>query len=148
MRSYFARHTEWLLVRDEDLRRFWDEDKITVHYPGDTERNPEDQRSLDPRDYSGTGKTAVRRLRELGEGGGYVRAESRVARGWAKVGRVEPGTPVERVDALWLVGAYPGRSNGDPAVLKTVRMEPSSVRTLVIVEDLGLRHSRVPGSRG
>ena len=92
-RSYFARHTDRLLVRDEDLRRFW-EDKIAVHYPGDTERNP-DLRSLEPEAYSGTGKTAVRHLRDLEKDGGYVWAESRVSSGAAKVGGVKPGAPVE-----------------------------------------------------
>lgn len=74
MRSYFARHTERLLIRDEDLVRFWEENKITVHYPGDTEREP-DLKSLEPGDYSGTGKTAVRYLRDLERDGCYVGAD-------------------------------------------------------------------------
>ncbi len=81
------------------MRRFWDEDRIAVHYPGDTERNP-DLKSLDPEDYSGTGKTAVRYLRDLEKDGGYVWVESRDSPGMAKVGRAKPGTPVELEDAL------------------------------------------------
>lgn len=142
MRSYFARHTERLLVRDEDLQRFWDEDKIAVHYPGDTERNP-DTRSLDPEDYSGTGKTAVRYLRDLETDGGYVWAESRISPGVAKVGRVKPGTPVERDDALWEVdGDFTGRRSGDAAVLKTLRLEEGSACLIGRTEQMGLRAGR------
>ncbi len=142
MLSYFARHTERLLVRNADLRRFWDEDKIAVHYPGDTERNP-DMRSLDPEDYSGTGKTAVRYLRDLERDGGYVWAESRVSPGAAKVGRVKAGTPVELDEVLWEVdGVYTGRRSGDAAVLKTVRLEEGSVRLIGRTEQMGLRAGR------
>lgn len=142
MRSYFVRHTEKLLIRDEDLRRFWEGNKIAVHYPGDTERNP-DLRSLDSEDYSGTGKTAVRYLRNLEKDGGYLWAESRVSPGVAKVGRVKPGTPVELDDALWEVDdIYAGRRSGDKAVLKTVRLEEDSVRLIGRTEQMGLRAGR------
>lgn len=127
MRSYFARHTERLLVRDEDLRALWDEDKLAVHYPGDTERAP-DLRSLEPEDYSGTGKTAMRYLRDLEENGGYVWAESRISPGVAKVGRVQAGTRIELDGALWEVdGVRDGRKSGDEAVPKTLRLEEGSV---------------------
>lgn len=142
MRSYFARHTERLLIRDEDLLRFWEEGKVAIHYPGETGRDP-DTRSLDPEDYSGTGKTAMRRLRELGEDGGYVWAESRAARGGALIGKVEPGTAVELERALWEVsGSFPGRRSGDAAVLKALRLEPSSVRRLGPADCVGLRAGR------
>ena len=119
MRSYFARHTERLLLRDEDLRRFW-KDKIAVHYPGDTERTP-DRRSLEPEAYSGTGKTTVRYLRDLEKDGGYVWAESRVSSGAAKVVGVKPGTPVE-IDEPSIRRRRPG-STGEPSV----RVRRSSV---------------------
>lgn len=142
MRSYFARHTERLSVRDEDLRALWGEDKIAVHYPGDTERAP-DLRSLEPEDYSGTGKTAIRYLRDLEENGGYVWAESRISPGVAKVGRVQAGTPIKLDGALWEVdGVRDGRKSGDEAVLKTLRLEEGSVRLVGRTEQVGLRAGR------
>ncbi len=142
MRSYFARHTERLLVRDEDLRRLWDEDKIAIHYPGDTERGP-DLESTEPEDYSGTGKTAMRYLRDLEENGGYVWAESRISPCAAKVGKVEAGTPIGLDGALWKVdGVHTSRESGDAAILKTLRLEEGSVRLVGRTEQVGLRAGR------
>jgi hypothetical protein len=89
VRSHFARHTERLLIRTKICGGF-----------GTRIGSRSTTKSLDPEDYSGTGKTAVRYLRDLEKDGGYVWVESRDSPGVAKVGRVKPGTPVELEDAL------------------------------------------------
>jgi hypothetical protein len=69
--SYFTRHTERLLVRREHLLRLWEENRIAIHYPdyrGKLRRM--DNESRDPEDYTGTAKSAVRCLKELGDLGG------------------------------------------------------------------------------
>jgi hypothetical protein len=51
MRSYFVRHTDKLLVRDEYLKELWDEDCVAIRYP-DKASGYEDEysRSLAPED--------------------------------------------------------------------------------------------------
>ena len=46
-RSYFFRHTPVVLVRREDMERLWEEDRVAVHFPGDTANNARDSESLD-----------------------------------------------------------------------------------------------------
>src|SRR3712207_5768905 len=94
MRSYFVRHTQRLLIRDEDLRKLWDQDRIAIHYP--TERSgmgQEDSRSLNPENYygkQGRDRTAISRLVELAKDGGFVWTESFVSEDKAaKAGYVE-----------------------------------------------------------
>jgi hypothetical protein len=129
MRSYFVRHTERLLIRDEDLRKLWEEDRIAIHYPtGKFGIGQEDSRSLNPKDYNGKrgrDRTAISRLVELASDGGYVWTESFVSEGkTAKAGYVEPGTTIELRDAQWYLRGrdVPKRKDGDPAVLKTVKL--------------------------
>jgi hypothetical protein len=52
-----------LPIRDEDLQRYWDEDKITVRYPGEASRQP-DLGSPEPEDCS-----SVRQTRRAGPRG-------------------------------------------------------------------------------
>ena len=60
------RHTEKLLIRDEDLKKLWDEDRVATHYPGNTStRRPKDARSIKPEDYEERDRMAVARLAEL-----------------------------------------------------------------------------------
>lgn len=140
--SYFIRHTKSILVSDEDLKELWDEHKIAVHYPGDTEHGP-DLRSTEPDDYEGRGKTAMRYLRDLEENGGYVWAESRVSPGIAMIGKVKAGTEIELYEGLWQVeDLHPDRKTGDPAVLKALRLEEETVRLIERTEQVGLRAGR------
>ena len=61
MYSYFARHTERLLIGDKDLKRLWDEDRIAIHYPDDKSgRQTTDSRSTNPEDYEDPTQTAIR----------------------------------------------------------------------------------------
>ena len=139
------RHTDRLLVRDEDLQKLWDEDRIAIHYPDEASgRGDEDSRSLDPADYygkRGRDRTAISRLVELTRDGGYVWAESFVSEDKsAKRGRVEPGTEIVLRDARWYLRGQNDvakRQDGYPAVLKTVKL--SNVRSVPRREQVGLR---------
>jgi hypothetical protein len=148
--SYFVRHTQALRVRDEDLKALWDEDRIAVHYPDPGGVLGEhDSSSKDPEHYRGTGKTAMKHLQSLSKSGGYVWAESFVSGdGSAKIGCVKPGTPIQLttdpqipIDARWdLRGRpddFPKRSNGDLAVLKTLKL--SNTKPVGRYEQMGLR---------
>lgn len=148
MRSYFVRHTERLLIRDEDLRKLWDQNRIAIHYP--TERSgmgQEDSRSLNPEDYygkQGRDRTAISRLVELAKDGGFVWTESFVSEDKAaKAGYVEPGTAIKLHDARWDLRGRddePKRKDGDPAVLKTVKL--TKVKIVPRREQVGLRAGR------
>jgi hypothetical protein len=147
MRSYFVRHTEKLLIRDEDLKELWAEDRIAIHYPtGKSGMGEEDCRNLDPEDYNGKrgrDRTAVSRLVELEKDGGYVWTESFVSEDKAaKAGCVEPGTNIELRDARWDLRGRdePKRKDGDPAVPKTVKL--TRVKIVPRREQVGLRAGR------
>ncbi len=150
MNSYFVRHTKALRVRDEDLKGLWDDDRIAVHYPDPGGHLAEqDSESTDPEHYERTGKKAMNCLRNLSESGGYVWAESFVSDdGAAKIGFIEPGTKIQlttdpqvAIDARWdLRGRqedFPRRSNGNPAVLKTLKFSPT--KSVGRQEQMGLR---------
>ena len=71
-----VRHTEKLTIRDADLKKLWDEDRVAIHYPDENKvRKSEDSRSLEPEDYKGRydghlpprGTCKGRRLRMGGE---------------------------------------------------------------------------------
>jgi hypothetical protein len=147
LRSYFVRHTKRLLIKDENLRKLWNEDRIAIHYPTEKSGPREvDSRSLDPEDYfgkQGRDRTAISRLVELAREGGYVWTESFVSEDkTAKAGRVEPGTTIELRDARWNLRGQdvPKRQDGDPAVLKTVKL--TKVKTVPRREQVGLRAGR------
>ena len=142
MKLYFVRHTDSLLVRDEDLKKLWDEDRIAIHYPDKASgRSDEDSRSLDPAEYKARDNTAISRLVELARDGGHVWAESFVSEDKsAKVGCVEPGTEIVLRDARWYLRGQndvADRQDGYPVVLKTVKL--SKVRSVPRREQVGLR---------
>jgi hypothetical protein len=128
--AYFVRHTKSVLVRREDMERLWAEDRVAVHFPGDTANSVRDSESLDPDRYNKRDeKGAIGAFRELAEHGGYVWAQSYVS-DKAKVGYVrgirEGGRGVEMDKrARWELRGrtYEGREDGDPATLKTLRIE-------------------------
>lgn len=148
MRSYFVRHTDRLLVHEEDLKKLWEEDRVAIHYPDEVSgREDEDSRSLDPMVYKGKNgrdRTAISRLVELARDGGYVWTESLVSENMtAKVGVVEPGSKIDLRDARWdLRGRtdVANRRDGDPAVLKTLKLK--HVRLVPRRKHLGLRAGR------
>ena len=145
--SYFARHTRAVLVGREHMERLWGEDRVAIHFPGNTAENARDSESLDPADYGKRDeKAAMGAFRELAEQGGYVWAQSFVSN-TAKVGYVRgrleggQGVRMER-GARWEMRgkSYPGRQDGDPAVLKTVQLE--GVVEVGKGEQMGLRARR------
>src|SRR4051812_6784328 len=111
-------------VRDEDLLDLWNQNRIAIHYPDRLDGDKSvDNDSINPDDYPGKGRSAMRALKELAENGGYVWAESRVDKKRAKVGRVRPGGDIQVYRARWTHSAnYPGRE-GTEAALKTVQLE-------------------------
>lgn len=147
MRSYFVRHTDKLLIRDEDLKKLWDEDRIAIHYPfKELGVEDEDSRSLEPEDYYGRqdrDRTAISRLVELARDGGYVWTVSFVSEDkTAKTGYVEPQTEIVLRDARWDLRGQDvtSRVDGDPAVLKTINL--SGVKKVPRREQVGLRAGR------
>ena len=132
---YFVRHTPKILVRKSDLQRLWEEDRVAIHFPGDTSGNERDSKSLNPEDYKESyDKGAIRAFAELGREGGYVWAQSYVAPRQVKIGYVvgcEEGGEGVKMDhnARWELRGnhYEGRRDGDPATLKTLRMEKKKI---------------------
>ncbi|MDP9437380.1 MAG: hypothetical protein M3P49_01305 [Actinomycetota bacterium] len=136
-------------VRKEDLQRLWAEERIAVHFPGETSCNEQDSESLSPADYGPPHeKGAIGVFAELVEEGGYVWAQSyvsdRVKVGYVR-GRTEggEGAVMER-GARWdLRGKpHPGRADGHPATLKTLPME--RVKEVAKKEAMHLRAARPP----
>lgn len=128
--SYFVRHTKGVSVRKEDLQRLWAEDRIAIHFPGETSCNEQDSESLSAASYGPPdAKAAIGAFAELAEEGGYVWAQSYVS-DRVKVGYVRgpreggQGAVMER-SARWDLRRkpYPGRADGHPATLKTLPME-------------------------
>lgn len=120
MKEFFVRHTSDIAVSDEVLKRLWDADRVAVHFPL---QGPEDTESLDPNDYEGPEKGAIRCFIELARDGGYVWAESSVA-SEAKVGMVAPGTPIVFSNTVWSFNpSFHDASKGvRVAKLKTLQM--------------------------
>lgn len=120
MATYFARHTKDLDVDDSTRRILWEQYLVAIHFPGDGEA---DTRSLDPEDYDGSGKRAMRLLVEMAAEGGYVCAQHY---GWESVqlGYVSPGSRIKLLKGTW--GTLNGRE-GREAVLKSLQLESVKV---------------------
>ena len=140
--SYFIRHTK-VAVSDDTLRKLWDQNKVAIHFPGDGP-GP-DLTSLNPQNYEGRDATAIKNFATLAEKGGYVWAETRV-RPAVKVGRVEPGTPVEYLDTTWTETPNPRYQHrvGSEAVLKTLQL--TDVTEVATHEAMSLRAARPIGA--
>ena len=131
--TYFIRHSSALDVDDATLDLLWNENWIAIHYPRDESGCfEEDSRSMDPRDYAGSGKSALERLHDLAKNGGYVFATYRGKPG-GKAGWVEPGSSVE-----FFYGTWGGMNDlqGRQAILKAVRLR--RVRNLAAEEAISL----------
>jgi hypothetical protein len=111
-----------MTVRDEDLNRLWDQNRIAIHFSGDSEKDSE---SLNPDNYTrNSEKRAIKTLVELAANGGYVWADSRGQTN-AKVGLVKPRTEVQLASATYTKPSdprYEGRE-GTEAVLKTLQLD-------------------------
>lgn len=119
MSTYFIRHTEKLAVPNSAIDTLWRGHSIAIHYP--EQRNQRlgkaDNTSLDPNDYSGTGRAAMKTLSRLSAEGGYVWAEYRNHPS-CLVGKVVAGTPIVIHRDKWREADRPGRE----AVLKKLAL--------------------------
>jgi len=132
--TYFIRHSSALDIDAETLETLWAEDKIAIHYPHDehgTFANG-DSRSINPKDYVSSAKSALQRLLNLAIDGGYVFATYR-GRPGGKVGFVKPGSTVELFHGNW--GNQNNLKNRE-AVLKGLRL--TQVRNLTAGEAIFL----------
>lgn len=127
-RSYFVRHTRGVLVREFDLEQLWKQNRIAIHFPGDTSVKERDSESLEPADYKTPNERgAIRAFAEFAEHGGYVWAQSYVSDdikvGCVRGSREGGGESMEK--ARWELRGrkVPGREDGHPATLKTLQME-------------------------
>ncbi|HYH65010.1 MAG TPA: hypothetical protein VD866_09975 [Urbifossiella sp.] len=121
MLTYFARHTDKLDIDVVSRQALWDRQLIAVHYPhskaGTLDLDATDNASLDPSDYAGSARGAIRALNDLSRDGGYIYAE--YAGQDCLVGVVERGTPIVRLASAW--GSRYGHA-GRPTVLKTLQL--------------------------
>lgn len=117
MKTYFARHSGNLDIEEETIALLRQSSLIAIHYPWDkyNQDGGPDSRSLNPDDYDGKAKGAIRALLEASSDGGFVFATYRGQKK-ALIGRVEPGTPIELVHAHWK------SEQNRPAVLKTLKL--------------------------
>ncbi|MBS7350289.1 MAG: hypothetical protein KIG95_09085 [Comamonas sp.] len=121
--TYFIRHSSALDVDEDTLDRLWKEDRIAIHYPQDTngDFSRGDSRSLNPSDYIGHARSALKRLHELARDGGYVFATYRGKTG-GKVGYVSPGSSVELFRGSW---GGKNKLQGREAMLKALQVRQS-----------------------
>jgi len=125
MKTYCAHHTGTLDIDDAEIARLRGQGLIAIHYPWDKHYREgcSDSQSLNPDDYEGKAKGAIRALNEASKEGGFIFA---TYRGQPKslMGTVAPGTPIELFNTHWK--SEPGRT----AILKTLKLttysEPSS----------------------
>lgn len=127
--SYFVRHTRGVKVRRSDLERLWEQDRIAIHFPGDTAVKDRDSESLEPSHYKTPHERgAIGAFAELAEYGGYVWAQSYVS-DKIKIGyirsRVDGGGESMERGARWELRGdeFPGREDYNLATLKTLQME-------------------------
>ncbi len=120
-KTYFIRHTSDMDIDAATLAQLWAERRMAIHFSGDVDGklNETDNASLNPNDYTKSGKKAFNVLIELAEHGGYVCAQYH---GHTKVllGKVPAGTTVELFEGRW--GTMNGLQ-GRTAILKTVKLE-------------------------
>lgn len=112
MNTYFARHTANLNVDDATRQLLWDRNLVAIHFPGGGD---EDTTSLNPEDYDGAGKKAMRRLIEMKECGGYVCAEHH-GHDEVQLGYIPPDSKIELVPGTW------GSRSGRIAILKSLTL--------------------------
>jgi hypothetical protein len=138
--TFFIRHTEKLDIDQETRDRLWRERLVAVHYPHDSKvPGKADSESLDPEDYTGKAKTAIRYINELAKSGGYVCAEY-FGHDCVLVGKVSPGSHVQLLRGKW--GSLYGL-DGREAVLKTVKLsqvievQPSTCAPIMVARPQG-----------
>lgn len=123
MKTYYIRHTKELDIDNNTRVRLWKNRKIAIHFPQDKhgEISKKDNDSLDPNNYSGEGKGAIRTLHELANDGGYVCAQYFLPdKDECLVGYVKPNSEIKFIQGTW--GDLKGYS-GRPAILKALSLQ-------------------------
>lgn len=120
LKTFFVRHTHKLDIDDDFRERLWREGYVAVHYPHDNspESRHSDSRSVNPADYSGRGKSAIKYINLLANNGGYVCADYH-RETHALVGWVEPNAKVELLEGCW---GSANEQDGRKAILKAVKL--------------------------
>lgn len=121
METYFSRHSGKLALSSESLLKLRQDGYVAIHYPKAKgfDIDERDSTSLDPNDYTGASKGALRSLLEFAQHGGLVAASYRDSPS-VFIGQARPGARVEIRDDVWCDDSdYPGRT----AHLKVVRVE-------------------------
>lgn len=142
MKTYYIRHTKKLDIDNITRVHLWKNRKIAIHFPeykdGKIDKNKKDNDSLDPNDYSGAGKGAMRTLRELANDGGYVCTQYFIPDKddyECLVGYINPNSKIEFIKGTW--GDLKG-CRGKTAILKALSLqkvksiEPSKQISLLI----------------
>jgi hypothetical protein len=120
MMTYFCRHTRDLDVDDDTRHQIWENRKIAIHFPQDNrgKLQDEDASSIDPDDYAGSARRALRALVNLAAEGGYV-CSQHYRFDEVQIGYVLPGSRIELMSGKWgKIHGYEGRT----AILKTVQL--------------------------
>ncbi len=138
MRSYLMNLSE-LRVRDEDLNELWAGNLVAVLPPDPHELpGPKDRWALHRKQQ----RWAMKAFLALSQHGGYVWIEAPDSKG-VKVGRVEPGTEPEDLDAVLEDPHVPRLGDDLVTTLKTLAL--TDVRELAPDEAMDLRSARRPG---
>jgi hypothetical protein len=118
--TYFIRHTAAMDIEATALSSLWSSHTIAIHYPHDKQHalGIENMRSLDPDDYGGSARSAMRALVALAKTGGYVCAQY-YGHHNALVGCVEPDSTIDLLECKW---GDRNRLSGRRAVLKTLQL--------------------------
>jgi hypothetical protein len=120
MITYFARHNRKLDIDEATRARIWKARLIAIHFPRDKrgKLQPEDNSSIDPQDYDGSGRRALSVLAELAQDGGYVCAEH-YGHEEVQIGFVQPDSKIKLHSGKWgKIHGFEGRA----AILKTVQL--------------------------
>lgn len=125
MDTYFIRHTDKMKIEPSTFKGLWTKQRVGIHYPFFKKRlKRRDNTSLDPNDYVGGGRRAMRALRRLSEEGGYVCARY-FDQNDILLGYVKPGTPIQLLKTHWSGEEF--RKKGALAILKTIKLSKCRV---------------------
>ncbi|GLS89094.1 hypothetical protein GCM10007916_01610 [Psychromonas marina] len=137
-KTFFVRHSSKLDIDSTTLNMLWDDNYIGVHYPSNVHGKLEadDNESTNLNDYSGTGKTALKKLTQICTEGGYVCAVYKNKSG-AKVGFVPKGSTIEVINGKW---GKKSHREGRDAKLKGIKL--TNVQVLTATESIVLKSTQ------
>jgi hypothetical protein len=117
MQTFFIRHTNRLDISETLRQSLWDQRRIAVHYPQDSngKLSANDNESLNPADYEGKAKSVIGIFTLLGNEGGYVCAQY-FGKPDLLIGIVRPKSKIKLLRGEW-------GSSSRRAVLKSLQLE-------------------------